>query len=118
MDRHHRLREPAAFARLRRQGRTAKHSLVIVSYASNGLKHNRYGFVTSKRLGGAVQRNRVRRRLREATRSLHPYLKGGYDIAVIARGRIVDESYHTIQTALESSFTQASLLNERGSQSP
>jgi hypothetical protein len=42
---------------------------LVLRSVPNQLPHNRYGFVTSKRVGKAVVRNRVRRRLREAIRS-------------------------------------------------
>jgi ribonuclease P protein component len=47
---------------------------------------NRYAVVAGKRIGGAVERNRCKRLVREALRNLHPNLKQGYDIAIIARG--------------------------------
>jgi len=49
---------------------------------------NRYAVVAGRKSGGAVQRNRLKRIVREALRSLHPELNHGYDIAVIVRGTI------------------------------
>jgi len=45
----------------------------------------RIGFVTGRGLGGAVQRNRARRRLREAWQSVAPHVRDGYDVVVAAR---------------------------------
>jgi ribonuclease P protein component len=48
----------------------------------------RVGFITSKKVGGAVQRNRARRLLRESMRSLAPLIESCWDIVVIARPAI------------------------------
>ena len=51
----------------------------------SGRDVTRYGFVVSRRVGPAVIRNRVKRRLREATRALLPRLEPGWDLAFNAR---------------------------------
>lgn len=45
----------------------------------------RWGFSTGRRLGGAVVRNRIRRRLREGVRALQPRVRAGWDIMLVAR---------------------------------
>lgn len=111
MDRPHRLREPAAFARLRHEGRATHHTLLILSFAPNGRSHNRYGFVTSKQVGGAVQRNRVRRWLRESVRALHPTIRPGYDIVIIAKRRINEGTFHDVYAAVRAVLVRSRLLN-------
>lgn len=108
----HRLRRSEDFARLRKEGRVTRHPMLLVSTAPNGLAHNRYGFVTPKRLGKAVQRNRVRRLLREAVRLLHPHLLQGQDVAVIARRDAVGASYDLVQRAVHKAFRRAGLLRD------
>ena len=109
MQRHFRLRHKEDFARLRQTGRVWRHPLLLVSVTPNGLPHNRYGFVTSKQLGGAVVRNRIRRLLREAMRHAHPQLVQGYDMVVIAREPIVGQPYQVVSEALMTSLQRASL---------
>jgi len=109
MNRRLRLRRPEDFARLRREGTSHRHPLLIVSVAPNDLLHNRYGFITAKRLGKAVTRNRVRRLMREAVRHLHPTLKTGYDVVVIARPHAVGKPYTAIYQALQATFDRAAL---------
>jgi ribonuclease P protein component len=61
----------------------------------------RVGFVTGRGLGGAVQRNRARRRLQEAWRSLSSRLEGGYDIVVAARPGVEDAKTQELTAEME-----------------
>ncbi len=106
------LRRDADFERVRQQGQTWRHPLVILGAAPNDLAHNRYGFVTSRRLGGAVVRNRVRRLLREAARLSAPQLRPGFDIVIIARNEIVAQPYYKVNSALMELFQRARLLSQ------
>lgn len=98
------------FARLRREGRAYRHALLVLSVAPGERAHNRYGFITSRRLGKAVVRNRARRLLREGVRRLHPGLRQGYDMVVIARHPIVGQPYHAVEAALRDCLCRADLL--------
>ncbi len=62
----------------------------LVLYArKNRLNTNRVGITVSKKLGGAVVRNRVRRRLREVYRLNESQFTTGWDIVAVARGRAI-----------------------------
>ncbi len=63
-----RLRRRADFGSVYERGRILNDPLLVLRVSPNELSHNRYGFVVSKRVGGAVVRNRVRRRLQEIVR--------------------------------------------------
>lgn len=114
MKRQLRLRHSGDFARLRKVGRAQHHKLLIVSVAPNNLPHNRYGFITSKALGNAVQRNRARRQLREAVRCLHPHLKPGYDVVVVGKRAIVGQPFHYILRTVYELTQQSGLVNTPG----
>ena len=58
---------------------------VLTDASPGGDRPARVGFVTSKRVGGAVVRNMVRRRLREAVRVSRPHLKAGCWLVLVAR---------------------------------
>lgn len=111
MERRLRLRRSPDFSRLRHQGHSTAHRMLIFNYAANDLPHNRYGFVTSKRLGKAVIRNRVRRLLREVMRSLHPHLSKGYDIVVVARPAIVGQPYGAVRRIIIEQAQKAGILS-------
>lgn len=115
MQQRFRLRHNDDFARLRREGRAFHQCALLLSFTPNGLTHNRYGFITSKQLGKAVVRNRVRRLLREAVRLLHPRLKVGYDVVLVARVALVAEPFHVVQRILETLCSQAGLIPLEGS---
>ena len=63
---------------------------IVLRYLRNTTQPptNRYAVIAGRKCGGAVQRNRLKRIVREALRSLHPELNHGYDVAVIVRGTI------------------------------
>lgn len=108
-----RLRRREDFARLRRQGRHQPGALLRLRWLPNGLAHNRYGIVASRRLGGAVLRNRVRRRLREAARLMNGELTQGMDILLIARMDSATADYDALAAALRELLGRAGLLSEQ-----
>jgi ribonuclease P protein component len=83
-----RLRDPREFQRVRKRGRSWTTPYLVLVSQPNGLDHNRYGFAVGRRVGNAVARNRVKRWMREAIRPRHPEMKQGFDIILIARGRM------------------------------
>ena len=72
----------------------------------------RFGFVVGIRVGGAVTRNRLKRRLREAARQSGA--RGAADLVVIARARARDASYRELERVLRSLLRQAGLLPRGG----
>jgi ribonuclease P protein component len=74
----------------------------------NGSSLTRYGFTVTKKVGKAVQRNRVKRLLREIMRL--QLLKPGWDIVFMARSVAVDADYHQLKRAITRLLTRAQLL--------
>lgn len=94
------LKQNHLFRRLYQRGKSAAGRFVVVYCRKNGLDYNRLGLTVGTKVGHAVVRNRIRRRIREAYRlSEQRYLRG-YDIVVVARGRAADASYQEIAICL------------------
>jgi ribonuclease P protein component len=108
MRREQRLRKSSDFATAYREGKSFSNRLLVVRPRPNSLPQNRYGFVTSRAVGKAVARNRVRRRLREAVRSLR--LKEGWDVVVIARRDADAATYWELRDSLATLLKRAGLL--------
>jgi ribonuclease P protein component len=74
---------------------------MVIRFVPNGRDHDRFGISTGRHLGRAVQRNRVRRRIREILRHRSNDAGPGWDVLVIARPAAVDSSYEELRDALE-----------------
>ena len=98
-----RLKVSREFERVRKEGRAVRGGLLMLSVLPvDGEKRFRVGLITSRRVGGAVARNRVRRRLREIVRRNQQALKGGIWFVVIARR----SAARTDPAALEAEWLQ------------
>jgi ribonuclease P protein component len=91
-----RLARSSEFLRVRREGK-AVHGKFVVLSAVNAGAETRVGFITSRRVGGAVERNRVRRRLREVVRAMRPNLQPGWWVVTVARPAAVEASFAELQ---------------------
>src|SRR4051794_5050670 len=84
---HEHLRRPADFKRVYDRRRSVSNDLLIVYAAPNDLPHNRLGLSVSRKVGGAVQRNRLRRLFREAFRLTRHRMPTGLDLVLIPRSK-------------------------------
>ncbi len=103
MRRAQRLRRPADFRRVREvAARGVPHPLLVMYAAPNDCESTRVGITVSSRVGNAVVRNRVRRRLREAIRSRFADLPQRLDIVVAARPASASATWAELNAALDS----------------
>jgi ribonuclease P protein component len=95
------LRSREDFARLAEHGRTRADRLVVLHVLPNALDHDRYGIATGRRLGSAVTRNLVRRRVRHILRGLPAPGGRGLDVLIVLRPGSVEASFDELRAALE-----------------
>jgi ribonuclease P protein component len=101
------LRGSAVFANVQRQGRRRDGPLLGIRVLGNGLETNRYGYTISKRVGSAVVRNRIRRRLRHLVRDLE--LAPGSDIVIGVRPAAAGARFSDLKAELDRLVEQAGL---------
>ncbi|MDQ2824796.1 MAG: ribonuclease P protein component [Verrucomicrobiota bacterium] len=104
-----RLTRAAEFERVRKEGRIIRGSFVSIGVLS-GAETIRAGFITSRRVGGAVLRNRVRRRLREIVRHHQDEIVDGTWIVTIASSRAAGARYAAIEAEWLRLAKRASIL--------
>jgi ribonuclease P protein component len=106
------LKNSAQFDRVRREGRSWSAGALVLNAARNDLDVVRCGFITGKKVGKAVRRNRARRLIREAVRLRLPYIKPGWDLAWIARPPIVEADFASVRKAVDDLLARGHLLRE------
>ncbi len=87
------VKENYEFRRIYRKGRSAVSPCLVVYCQKNRRGQSRLGVTVSTKLGHAVVRNRVRRRLREIYRLNREKIPAGYDIIIVARVRAAETPY-------------------------
>ena len=114
MRKKYRLRASEDFAHLRREGHTLLHPLLVMSRLPNDLEHSRFGFVVGRRIGKAVARNRIKRRMREAirVRLQQGEIAAGWDAVFVARHPIRNASFHQVDEAIGLLLRRAGMMSE------
>ena len=108
------LKENHLFRRAYNRGKTAADGRLALYVRRNGRKDNRLGFTVSTKLGHAVVRNRVRRRLREIYRLNEDKLNGGSDVVVVARVRAASSDYRQMERSFFKLADKLDLLKKEG----
>lgn len=109
MRKEQRLRKAKDFVAVRREGRSWADKLLVLATRRNGLDVTRFGFTIGKRIGKAVVRNKIKRRLREASRLTD--VQKGWDVVFIARSGAASADYQTLSRSAMELFRRARLLN-------
>lgn len=106
------LKKNSDFRRLYAKGHSAVTPCLVLYCRRNRLGANRFGYTVSTKLGGAVVRNRVRRRLREVVRLNAPSVRTGWDLVLVARTRCVGASWDKLNGAYLQCCGELGLLRE------
>jgi len=105
-----RLTRSTDFKRVRRTGKSYAHPFVVLVVQASEVPKVRVGVTAGRSVGGAVQRNRAKRLLREAMRPLLPELHPGWDLILIARPALSTKSLQEIRKVLTSLLRRAQIV--------
>lgn len=108
------LKENHLFRRAYNRGKSAADSRLALYVRRSGGRGNRLGLTVSTKVGCAVVRNRIRRRLREIYRLNEDKLTGGCDVVVVARTRAAQSSYRQLEKSFLYLADKLGLLKKEG----
>ena len=94
------LKNSAEFQSVYKRGARKDSRSFVVFILANGLDYSRVGLTTPRKLGMAVSRNRIRRRVREIFRAAWPVLPRGFDIVVNPRRSSCEREYAELRSEL------------------
>ena len=107
------LKENHLFRRLYRKGQSLANGFLVLYCRENGLGENRLGLTVSAKMGCAVKRNRIRRRLREIYRLNEEKFIPGHDIVIVVRSRAMEADYRSLEKAMLSLGNRLGILKEK-----
>ena len=111
MKRNFRLTGSTDFKRVRNLGKSYAHPLVVLIALPSTEGTLRVGVTAGRSVGGAIQRNRAKRLLREAMRALVPAIHTGWDLILIARQPLLQATYLQTRAAISKLAQRADLLD-------
>ena len=112
MDKERRLTKSRDFAAVRREGKGSSDRFLVLIARPNSLEVSRFGFSVSKRVGNAVVRNRVKRRLREAAKANH--VREGWDLLFIPRNGAATIDYDRLRRSVGTLLKRAGVAKAAG----
>ena len=104
------IKQNYEFRRLYSKGKSCANAYLVVYCRKNRAGRSRIGYTVSNKVGHAVVRNRIRRRLREIYRLHERQIARGYDLVVASRVRACTADYHQLEAAFLSACAQLGLL--------
>ena len=112
MQRRFRLTRSDDINRVRQEGRSLANATLVLGFLPNQINQTRIAVIAGRSIGGAVQRNLAKRRIRSAFQALHMGLNQGYDLVLIARKPILQVDYQNVVNGLHALLIQAGLMKD------
>lgn len=110
------IKKSGEFSHIMKNGLIFYHDLFIIylleKNSSIPNQETSFGICVGKKLGIAVQRNKIKRRIREILRHHISYIKPGYSVVIIARSSSKFSSYSSMSAGLITLFKNADILND------
>lgn len=114
MQKEHRLARREDFNRVYRRGKSAANLQFVLYYLpQKEAGPFRLGVSVSKKLGNAVVRNSIRRRMKEIIRLAQDELQPGLDLVIIARKPVAEMEYEEMRKSLNHVMKRAGVLKEK-----
>ena len=110
MKRTRRLTGSKRFSQIHTEGRSAANRLLVIRYLANWSDCSRFAFLVNKRIGNAAERNKVKRRLREAVRLQS--VKAGWDALFIVRHGAGGAKYQELKDATSNLLQRANMVEK------
>lgn len=105
------LKENKDFRRLYYRGKSQASSCLVTYVAGNKYGETRYGITTSKKIGGAVERNRSKRVIRTAFAQLEGELKGNFDFVFVARTKTSRVKMQVVYEQMRAHFIELGVID-------
>lgn len=107
-----RLRKRSLFRKVYEEGRFVANKMMAMHFIPNPDHSRRIGFSAGKKLGGAVVRNRCKRRLRECYRLHQNEMPAGVDLIIVARRALVNAKWELIVGAFLDALRRSRVMSE------
>lgn len=108
MNKAFRLTNNASFNYIYRHGTALTSPILVLIYVK--ATSVKIGISVSKKVGGSVTRNKVKRRIRESAKTIIPLINGGYNYVITAREGIANADFREINDTLAGLFKKAGHL--------
>jgi len=98
---------------VRQEGKSYAHRSIVLYLLPNQNEMNRIAIIAGRSVGGAVQRNLAKRRIRSAFQSIQKELSQGFDVVLIARKAILTWPYSNLLSEINTLFRNSGLLKDK-----
>lgn len=112
MKRELRLTRSEDINRVRREGQSLARPSIVLGYLPNRFEKTRIAVIAGRSVGGAVQRNLAKRRIRSAIQELLQEIRPGHDLVLIARKSILEQPYRLLVDTIRKLLNQAGLMKD------
>ena len=112
MKRNQRLTRNEDINKVRREGKSSARRSIVLGYLPNRFEQTRIAVIAGRSVGGAVQRNLAKRRIRSVIQGMLQEIRPGQDVVLIARRSILEQPYRSLVDTIRKLLDQAGLMKD------